>query len=115
MNENLRKLKCIPCRGDEPRLTESEIQEYAPQVQEWNIIERDQIKRLERSFKFPDFKRALEFTTRVGDLAEAEDHHPVITTEWGKVTVTWWTHVIKGLHRNDFIIAAKTDQIYESS
>ncbi len=115
MNENLRKLKCIPCRGDEPRLTESEIQEYAPQVQEWKIIERDQVKRLERSFKFPDFKRALEFTTRVGELAEAEDHHPVITTEWGKVTVTWWTHVIKGLHRNDFIMAAKTDQIYESS
>ena len=115
MNENLRKLKCIPCRGDEPRLTESEIQEYAPQVQEWKIIEWDQVKRLERSFKFPDFKRALEFTTRVGELAEAEDHHPVITTEWGKVTVTWWTHVIKGLHRNDFIMAAKTDQIYESS
>ena len=115
MNAELRDLKCVPCRGDEPRLADAEIQELVPQVPEWKVVERDQIKRLERSFKFPNFKRALEFTSQVGVLAEAEDHHPVLTTEWGKVTVTWWTHAIKGLHRNDFIMAAKTDQIYEST
>jgi 4a-hydroxytetrahydrobiopterin dehydratase len=114
MNGQLRELKCVPCRGDEPRLTDAEIQELVPQVLEWKIVERDDVKRLERTFKFPDFKRALEFTVKVGDLAEAEDHHPVIITEWGKVKVCWWTHVIKGLHRNDFIMAAKTDQAYES-
>jgi 4a-hydroxytetrahydrobiopterin dehydratase len=113
MNSQLRDLKCVPCRADEPRLTDVEIQDLAPQVPEWNIVERDQIKRLERSFKFPNFKQALAFTMKVGDLAEAEDHHPLIKTEWGKVSVSWWTHAIKGLHRNDFIMAAKTDQVYE--
>ena len=112
---NLREDKCIPCRGDEPRLTVAEIQELVPQVPEWNVLERGDIKRLERVFKFPDFKPALEFTNKGGDLAEAEDHHPALTTEWGKVTVTWWTHAIKGLHRNDFIMASKTDQVYEKS
>jgi 4a-hydroxytetrahydrobiopterin dehydratase len=112
---NLREEKCIPCRGDEPRLKEAEIQELVPQVPEWNVVERGDIKRLERVFKFPDFMQALEFTNKVGDLAEAEDHHPALTTEWGKVTVTWWTHAIKGLHRNDFIMASKTDQVYENS
>lgn len=111
----LRELKCIPCRGDEPRLTDAEIQELAPQVPDWKVIERDQIKRLERVYKFPDFKKALEFTMKVGELAEEEDHHPIMTVQWGKVTVTWWTHIIKGLHRNDFIMAAKSDQIYGSS
>jgi 4a-hydroxytetrahydrobiopterin dehydratase len=112
---NLREEKCIPCRGDEPRLTDAEIQELVPQVPEWNVVEREDIKRLERVFKFPDFKQALGFTNKVGDLAEAEDHHPALTTEWGKVTVTWWTHAINGLHRNDFIMASKTDQVYEKS
>ena len=111
----LRELKCIPCRGGEPRLTDAEIQELAPQVPDWKVIERDQIKRLERVYKFPDFKKALEFTMKVGELAEEEDHHPIMTVQWGKVTVTWWTHIIKGLHRNDFIMAAKSDQIYGSS
>ena len=60
-----------------------------------------------------DFAEALEFTNDVGAIAEEEGHHPAILTEWGRVTVTWWTHKIRGLHRNDFIMAAKTDQIYE--
>ena len=67
---------------------------------------------LERVFQFPDFAQALAFTNRVGALAEEEGHHPALLTEWGKVTVAWWTHAIGGLHRNDFIMAAKTDQIY---
>jgi 4a-hydroxytetrahydrobiopterin dehydratase len=86
--------------------------EFAPQVPDWQIVERESIRRLERIFKFKNFVQALAFTDRVGELAEAEGHHPAILTEWGKVTVTWWTHKIRGLHRNDFIMAAKTDQLY---
>ena len=110
----LSEMKCTACRGGEPTVTEEEIAQYHPQVPEWQIVEREGIKRLERVFKFPDFAQALAFTNRVGELAEEEGHHPAILTEWGRVTVTWWTHKIKGLHRNDFIMAAKTDQLYES-
>jgi 4a-hydroxytetrahydrobiopterin dehydratase len=62
-----------------------------------------------------DFIKAMDFTNRAAQLANEEDHHPAILTEWGKVTVTWWTHKIKGLHQNDFIMAAKTDQLYGKS
>lgn len=73
---------------------------------------RDGVERLERQFRFANFANALEFTIRVGAIAEAEDHHPAILTEWGRVTVGWWTHVVGGLHRNDFIMAAQTDRLY---
>ena len=73
---------------------------------------RDGVERLERQFRFANFANALEFTKRVGAIAEAEDHHPAILTEWGSVTVGWWTHVVGGLHRNDFIMAAQTDRLY---
>jgi 4a-hydroxytetrahydrobiopterin dehydratase len=86
-----------------------------PQVPGWNLVERDSIKRLERRFKFRDFTQALAFTSRVGEIAEEEGHHPVIELTWGRVTVTWWTHKIRGLHQNDFIMAAKTDELYESA
>jgi 4a-hydroxytetrahydrobiopterin dehydratase len=109
---NLKELACVPCRGGEPPLSEAEIATLKPQLPDWEIIEVDGIQRLQRAFKFKNFTQALEFTNRVGELAETEDHHPAILTEWGKVTVTWWTHKIKGLHRNDFIMAAKTDEIY---
>jgi 4a-hydroxytetrahydrobiopterin dehydratase len=104
--------KCVACRRDAPRVTDAEIAELKPQIPDWALIERDGIKRLERTFHFPNFAEALAFTTKVGELAEAEGHHPALVTEWGRVTVTWWTHKIKGLHRNDFIMAAKTDGIY---
>jgi 4a-hydroxytetrahydrobiopterin dehydratase len=110
--QDLAKVKCLECRGEEPQVTEAEIAEYAPQIPEWHIVERENVKRLERVFAFKTFRQALSFTNQVGELAETQDHHPVIITQWGKVTVTWWTHVIKGLHRNDFIMAAKTDQLY---
>ena len=73
------------------------------------------LKRLERSFDFQDFAEALAFTNRVGQIAEEEGHHPDILTEWGKVTVSWWTHKIGGLHKNDFIMAAKTDSLYQDA
>jgi len=110
--EALTQMKCVPCRGGEPTVTDAEVAELLPQVPEWRIVARDSIKRLERVFRFPDFAQALAFTNEVGELSEAEGHHPAILTEWGKVTVTWWTHKIRGLHRNDFIMAAKTDTLY---
>jgi 4a-hydroxytetrahydrobiopterin dehydratase len=111
----LSQMRCVACRGGEPTVTEAEIGEYQPQVPDWRIVERQGIKRLERVFKFRDFVQALAFTNKVGELAEAEDHHPALLTEWGKVTVTWWTHKIKGLHRNDFIMAAKTDRAFREA
>ncbi len=109
--DTLTQMKCGACRGGEPTLTDAEIAEFHPQVPAWRIVERDGIKRLERVFRFGNFAQALAFTNQAAALAEAEGHHPALLTEWGKVTVTWWTHKIKGLHRNDFIMAAKTDQL----
>jgi 4a-hydroxytetrahydrobiopterin dehydratase len=110
--ETLVRMQCVACRADSPHVTEEEIAEFQPQVPEWQLVERDGIKRLERVFKLRNFAQALAFTNRVGELAEEQGHHPALLTEWGRVTVTWWTHKIKGLHRNDFIMAAKTDHIY---
>jgi len=90
-------------------VTEAEIAELRPEVRDWRLLERDGIARLERVFQFASFADALAFTNRVGALAEEQGHHPALLTEWGRVTVTWWTHKIRGLHRNDFIMAAKTD------
>jgi len=113
----LDKMKCVPCQGGVPTLTDSEIAQLHPQVSRWSVVERhndDGIRRLERSFDFEDFAEALAFTNKIGEIAEKEGHHPDILTEWGKVTVMWWTHKIKGLHQNDFIMAARTDGLYNS-
>ncbi|HJU10728.1 MAG TPA: 4a-hydroxytetrahydrobiopterin dehydratase, partial [Candidatus Binataceae bacterium] len=104
--------KCTACRRDSPRVTDSDIQELKPQIPDWTLAEVDGIARLERNFRFSNFAQALDFTNHVGALAEAEGHHPAILTEWGKVTVSLWTHKIRGLHRNDFIMAAKIDGIH---
>ncbi|WP_299024860.1 4a-hydroxytetrahydrobiopterin dehydratase [uncultured Thermanaerothrix sp.] len=104
--------RCVPCHGGVPPMNESEIAQMLPEVPGWEVLEIANQKRLQRTFKFPDFVAALEFTNRIGQIAEAEGHHPLMITEWGKVTVAWWTHAIGGLHRNDFIMAAKTNQIY---
>jgi len=111
MEQPLSQTKCTACHAGEPTVTSEEIDRLQPQIVGWSIVERDEIKRLERVFKFKDFAEALTFTNKVGRIAEEEGHHPSILTEWGKVTVTWWTHKIKGLHRNDFIMAAKTDHL----
>ncbi len=111
--DELAQMKCEVCRVGAPTATDEEIAQYHPQVPEWKIVERDGIRRLERVFKFTDFAQALAFSNRIGELAEAEGHHPSLLTEWGRVTVTWYTHKIKGLHRNDFVMAAKTDRLYQ--
>ena len=110
----LREMKCVACRGGEPKLTESEISDLQPQVADWQVKEVNGEKRLERVFKFKNFAQALEFTNKIGAIAEQEDHHPLLITEWGRVTVEWWTHTIGGLHKNDFIMAAKSDEIFNS-
>ena len=108
---HLAELKCVACRGGEPTLTPKQVAELQPQVPDWHVKEVDGVPRLERTFKFGDFIEAMAFTNKVGLIAEKQDHHPLIVTEYGRVTVAWWTHKINGLHKNDFIMAAKTDRL----
>jgi len=105
----LTEMKCVACRKGAPLATPEEISRLLPQIPDWTLAEREGIWRLERVFRFKDFAEALAFTDKVGRLAESEGHHPALLTEWGRVTVTWWTHKIKGLHQNDFVMAARTD------
>ena len=111
---NLAAGKCVACRAGDPALTESEIADLLPQVGDWQLVTRDNILRLQRVFKLKNYAQAVDFTNKIAALAEAEDHHPLIVLEWGRVTVQWWTHVVMGLHKNDFIMAAKTDELVES-
>tara|TARA_Y200000002_G_scaffold169314_1_gene139643 strand:+ start:923 stop:1264 length:342 start_codon:yes stop_codon:yes gene_type:complete len=111
MNENLLKGSCEACRIDAPKVTNSEIESLMPQIPSWSILENDDIKKLVCSFAFLDYDQTVNFANSVTKLAEEEDHHPEIIIEWGKVTVSWWSHKINGLHMNDFICAAKTDEL----
>ena len=106
--------RCVPCRGGEPALEGPEVEGLLRAVPGWRVVSRDGVERLEREFRFADFASALDFTNRVGERAEEAGHHPALLTEWGRVTVTWWTHAIGGLHRNDFVMAARTDEAYAS-
>ncbi|HEU0294762.1 MAG TPA: 4a-hydroxytetrahydrobiopterin dehydratase [Anaerolineales bacterium] len=112
MMTDLHQMKCVACQAGEPTVSQGEMYMMHPQIPDWMVKEVDGMQRLERVFKFKNFAQALEFTNKVGAIAEQENHHPLLITEWGKVTVAWWTHIIKGLHKNDFIMAAKTDEIY---
>lgn len=104
--------QCEACRVDAPRLSKEELQDLLPQIPDWQVKEQENVPRLQREFKFKNFVEALSFVNKVGDLAESENHHPEITFTWGKATVSWWTHKIRGLHRNDVIMAAKTDKLF---
>jgi 4a-hydroxytetrahydrobiopterin dehydratase len=110
--EELTEQKCEACRVGAPSVSPEEIKELHPKVPDWQIITEDGIPKLDRVFKFKNFKDAIAFTDAVGAAAEEQGHHPRLTTEWGKVAVTWWTHKIRNLHKNDFIMAAKADAIY---
>lgn len=99
---------CVPCRGGVPPLKGQELASFQKQVQGWTVVDEHHIV---KAFKFPDFRRALEFVNRVGELAEQQGHHPDIFLAWGKVEVTLWTHAIEGLTESDFIMAAKIDRL----
>lgn len=109
---SLKDMDCVQPRKGAPPLEDTQIAKLQSQVAEWEIRVVDGIQRIQRSFSFDNFAEALAFTNKVGKLAEEEDHHPMLVTEWGKVTVVWWTHAVRGLHKNDFIMAAKTDALY---
>src|SRR5690606_7533172 len=94
--------------------TPEEIKSFQSQIPDWQTLEVNGEPRLQREYSFPDFASALEFTNKVGAIAEEEGHHPALTTEWGKVTVAWWTHKIKNIHRNDLVMAAKTDKLFNA-
>ena len=101
---------CVPCRGGVPPLKGQELAALETQVDGWTVIEEHHIT---KTFKFPDFRKALEFVNHVGDLAEEQGHHPDVFLAWGKVGITTWTHKINGLTESDFILAAKIDQLYK--
>jgi 4a-hydroxytetrahydrobiopterin dehydratase len=100
-------------REPDEGLTAEQVAAYQEQIPDWELFEQGGLQRIRRDFEFKNFALALEFTNRVGSLAEDEDHHPQITLEWGRVRVEWWTHTVKGLSENDFILAAKTDALFE--
>ena len=110
--QRLAAYSCEACEAGAPTVADDERATLKAQVPDWDIREVDGVERLEREFSFSDFVEALAFTNRVGELAESEGHHPAILTEWGRVTVGWWTHKIGGLHRNDFVMSAKTDDLF---
>jgi len=99
---------CVPCRGGVPPLKGAELAALHRQVNAWEVIDEHH---LSREFKFPNFVKALAFVNRVGEVAEAEGHHPNIFLTWGKVRIEIWTHKIDGLTERDFILAAKIDQL----
>ncbi len=110
----LTQSSCVACRGGVPTLTDAEIAALAPEVPEWLRVDRDGVPRIEREYRLRDFRQALDFAIGVGEIAEREQHHPDIHVAWGVVRVETWTHKIRGLHRNDFILAAKCDALYAS-
>ncbi len=107
MNE-LASKTCVPCRGGVPALKGAELEPYKSQVPTWRVVNEHH---LEKTITFPDFKSALAFVNRVGELAEEQGHHPNICFTWGKVEISIWTHKINGLFESDFILAAKIDQL----
>lgn len=102
---------CDACHSGSPRVTDEEIARFHPQVPDWEIVTVDDVPRLVRTFRFKGWKPGVAFVAKLAALADETDHHPRITLDWGYVTVEWWTHAIGGLHKNDFIMAAKVDRL----
>ncbi|MYM64737.1 4a-hydroxytetrahydrobiopterin dehydratase [Pseudomaricurvus sp. HS19] len=103
---------CAACDRNAIAVEADEQAELLLQLPGWQVVGRDGVPQLEKVYSFKDFNGALDFANAVGELAEGANHHPAILVEWGKTTVRWWTHTIGGLHRNDFIMAAKTDYLH---
>lgn len=113
MMDNLAEKTCTPCRGGIPPLTQADAERLHVQAPDWEL--RDDAHRIERSFRFANFRKALSFVQRIGDLAETQGHHPDISFGWGYATVSLRTKKIKGLHENDFIMAGRIDRIFNAS
>jgi 4a-hydroxytetrahydrobiopterin dehydratase len=111
---SLSEKSCSACRIDSPLLEDAEIQTALLELPEWVVEIVAGVKQLTRVYRFKNFVQAMEFTNLVGALAEEYGHHPALVTEWGKVRVSWWTHKIHGLHENDVIMAAKTEQLFRA-
>jgi 4a-hydroxytetrahydrobiopterin dehydratase len=111
MTEQLADKKCVPCRGDVPPLKANDLQRLHSSVPDWKVVNEHH---LQREFRFPDFKQALDFVNRVGVIADEQGHHPDILLTWGKAQITLWTHTIDGLTESDFIMAAKIDRLNQS-
>jgi len=109
----LSQQSCEACRAGASKISDTDLKTLMPKIPDWSIIVVDDIMRLNRDFSFKNFQQAMAFSNRVGDIAEQEGHHPEILTEWGKVGVTWWSHKIRGLHKNDLIMAARTDEVFQ--
>ena len=107
---NLVSSSCEACRIDAPSVLDDEASELIKEIEGWHLID-DGVKKLKKEFSFSNYPDSVDFSNKVADMSEQENHHPQIILEWGKVTVIWWSHKIKGLHKNDFICAAKTDKI----
>ena len=111
----LAELKCTVCRSGDDPMSKQEIGKNLQSIPEWELISENKTNKLKRIFNFQDFAAAVDFTVEVAKLAESDGHHPQILTEWGKATVIWWTHKIGGLHKNDFIMAAKTSRAFKEA
>lgn len=109
----LSRQACIPCRKNSSPLSSLDIASLLRELDQWQLGETQGAQHLQKSYAFPNFRQALDFSNAIGALAEQEDHHPSLLTEWGKVTVRWWTHSIGGLHLNDFILAARCDDVFQ--
>lgn len=106
---------CSATNPNAEAVTGAELKELSAQIPNWTLETRDDVLQLERVFKCTDFLQALSFAEQIGTIAEINDHHPALLVEWGKLTVTWWSHSINGLHHNDFVMAAKTDEIFKTA
>ena len=107
---DLASTTCEACRIDAPRVSDDEASILLNEIEGWDVIDNG-VKKLKKEFSFSNYSDSVDFSNKVAEMAEQEDHHPQIILEWGKVTVIWWSHKIKGLHKNDFICAAKTNNI----
>ncbi|TYK66427.1 4a-hydroxytetrahydrobiopterin dehydratase [Colwellia echini] len=108
----LTEVSCVACTINSTKIAAQKATELLLLIPNWQLHNRDNIMLLEREYTFKNYKLAWDFANKISVMAETEGHHPAILLEWGKVTVTWWTHTINGLHQNDFICAAKTDALF---
>jgi 4a-hydroxytetrahydrobiopterin dehydratase len=104
-------MQCEACRADSPAVPEDQYAELLSLLPEWQVVDVGGVVQLSKTYERQDFVAALDLANRIGEVAEAADHHPSMVVEWGSLAVSWWTHTIGGLHMNDFILAARCDEL----